>query len=93
MFQLEEHRAGQWQPVNEHLYRTRLRAITAARTRTAQHGTSHRVVDLSEEAAAEYVAAGSVSKSHHRYLRCGTLGELDRQATESTERCHQWLSR
>lgn len=91
MFQLEEHRAGQWQPVNEHLYRTRFRAMTAARTRTAQHGTSHRVVDLSEKAVADHVAAGSVSKSHHRYLRCGTLGELDRQPNGSTERCNQRL--
>jgi hypothetical protein len=93
MFRLEERINGQWHSVGDHIYRTGLRAMTAARTRTAQHGTSHRVVDLSEEAAAEYVAAGSVSKSHHRYLRCGTLGELDRQANESTERCHQWLSR
>ena len=93
MFQLEEHRAGQWQPVNEHLYRTRLRAITAARTRTAQHGTSHRVVDLSEQAVADHVSVGSVSKSHHRYLRCGTLGDLGRHASESTERSNHRLSR
>jgi hypothetical protein len=42
---------------------------------------------------ADHVAVGSVSKSHHRYLRCGTLGDLGRHASESTERSNHRLSR
>lgn len=88
MFRLEECVNGQWHLVGQNVYRTRLRAMTAARTRTARHGTSHRVLDLTEHAVADYIDAGSVSKSHYRYLRCGTLGELDHEATESTEQCN-----
>lgn len=92
MFRLQEYVNGQWHLVEHYIYRTRFRAMTAARTRTARHGTSHRVLDLTEHAVADYIDAGSVSKSHIRYLRCGTLGELDHEATESTEQCNQRLS-
>ena len=78
MFRLEEHVAGRWKPVDNHIYRTHLRALTAARTRTAQHGRSHRVLDLTEREIADQVLADSVTRTHYRYLRCGTLGDLDR---------------
>lgn len=92
MFRLQECVNGQWLLVEQHIYRTCFRAMAAARTRTARHGTSHRVLDLSEKSVADYIDSGSVSKSHTRYLRCGTLGELDHQATESIEQCNQRLS-
>jgi hypothetical protein len=86
MFRLEEHVAGRWKPVDNHIYRTHLRALTAARTRTAQHGRSHRVLDLNDKTIADWVAVDSVSRSHYRYLRCGTLGDLDRGARRPTNR-------
>ena len=84
MFRLEEHVAGRWKPVDDHIYRTHLRALTAARTRTAQHGRSHRVLDLNDKTIADWVAVDSVTRSHDRYLRCGTLGDLDCGARRPT---------
>jgi hypothetical protein len=84
MFRLEEQVAGRWQLVNEHIYRTHFRALAAARTRTAQHGRSHRVLDLNDRVIADWVAVDSVTRSHYRFLRCGTLGDLDRGARHPT---------
>jgi len=81
MFRLEEHLRNQWQPVEQHVYRTRFRALTAARTRTAQHGISHRILDLSQDTVTDVVAFDSVQRAPHHYLRCGTLGNLGRNTT------------
>lgn len=61
MFQVQECLTSGWQPVERGTFRTLLKAVTAARSRTAQQGTTHRVVDLSLKAVAEIIPQGSIA--------------------------------
>lgn len=86
MFQVQQRCTGGWCPVEQGIYRTVFKAVTAARYRTAQQGSDHRIVDLSLKAVVEVVAEGSIQQAPNRQLRSGFLrestGPLDELSNE-----------
>ncbi len=65
MYRLEEHRQNRWRPVARGLFRSRIRAVTAARSRTAIAGHAHRVVDVELKLMTDLVPAGSIDQPRH----------------------------
>jgi len=65
MYRLEEQRHNRWEPVSRGLFRSRIRAVTAARSRTALSGYAHRVVDVELKQMTDLVPAGSINQPHH----------------------------
>lgn len=86
MFQVQQRCTGGWCPVAQGMFRTPLKAVTAARCQTAQHGIEHRVVDLSLKAVIEVVAKGAIQHPPDGQLRSGFLRQLSKPLDERRTR-------
>jgi hypothetical protein len=82
MFQVQQLCTGGWCPVEQGNFRSVMKAVTAARYRTAQQGSDHRIVDLSLKAVVEVVAEGSIQQAPNTQLRSGCLRESTRELDE-----------
>jgi hypothetical protein len=67
MYRLEIQRENQWKPVARGLYRTRMRAVTAALWRTAEVGSAHRVVDVELKAITDVIPEGSIQRGNQSW--------------------------
>ncbi|MBW0167034.1 MAG: hypothetical protein KXJ50_10585 [Vulcanococcus sp.] len=67
MYRLEIQRENQWKPVARGLYRTRMRAVTAALWRTAEAGSAHRVVDVELKSITDVIPEGSIQRGHQTW--------------------------
>jgi hypothetical protein len=67
MYRLEIQRENQWKPVARGLYRTRMRAVTAALWRTAEAGSAHRVVDVELKAITDVIPEGSIQRGNQSW--------------------------
>lgn len=67
MYRLEIQRENQWKPVARGLYRTRMRAVTAALWRTAAAGSAHRVVDVELKAITDVIPEGSIQRGNQSW--------------------------
>ena len=67
MYRLEIKRDNKWKPVSRGLYRTCMRAVTAALWRTAEAGSAHRVVDVELKAITDVIPEGSIQRGHQTW--------------------------
>ena len=67
MYRLEIQRENQRKPVARGLYRTRMRAVTAALWRTAEAGSAHRVVDVELKAITDVIPEGSIQRGNQSW--------------------------
>ena len=84
MYQVQQRCTSGWRPVARGVFRTLMKAVTAARCRTALQGSDHRIMDLSLKTVVEVVTEASIQPAPDRRLRSGFLRELTRPLNEQS---------